>query len=70
MNEIVNKFLLTGDKNDLIQPEFTYSTSGPFTQNKRRMQNFKETGYSIYSYENDLYKVCFQYHMAYVDFRF
>ena len=38
MNEIVNKFLLAGDKfmpeMHLKQPEFTYSASGPFTKNK------------------------------------
>ena len=38
MNEIVNKFLLAGDKfmpeMHLRQPRFTYSTCGPFTKNK------------------------------------
>ena len=38
INEIVNKFLLAGDKFwpeiHLKQPGFTYSASGPFTQNK------------------------------------
>ena len=38
MNEIVNKFLLAGDKfmpeMYLKQPEFTYSACGPFTKNK------------------------------------
>ena len=49
MNEIVNKFLLAGDK---YMPEmylrklaFTYSAYGPFTINKERMQAFKETIY-------------------------
>ena len=36
MNEITNKFLLTGDKFMpvlyLRKPVFTYSTSGPFTK--------------------------------------
>ena len=38
MNEIVNKFLLAGDKfmpeMHLKQPGFTYSACGPFTKNK------------------------------------
>ena len=38
MNEIVNKFLLVGDKFmleiHLKQPGFTYSACGPFTKNK------------------------------------
>ena len=37
-NEIVNKFLLAGDKfmpeMHLKQPSFTYSDCGPFTRNK------------------------------------
>ena len=41
MNEIVNKFLLVGDKfmpkMDLRQPGFTYSVFGLFTKNKERM---------------------------------
>ena len=38
MNEIVNKFLLAGDKfmreKHLKQPRFTYGASGPFTKRK------------------------------------
>ena len=38
MNEIVNKFLLAGDKfmpeMHLKQPGFTYSACGPFAKNK------------------------------------
>ena len=38
MNEIVNKFLLAGNKfmleKHLTQPRFTYSACGPFTKNK------------------------------------
>ena len=48
MNEIVNKFLLAGDKfmpeMHLKQPGFTYSSSGPFSKNIQRIQKFKETG--------------------------
>ena len=47
INEIVNKFLLAGDKfmpeMHLKQPGFTYSACGPFTKNKERIQKFKET---------------------------
>ena len=48
MNKIINKFLLAGDKfmpeMHLWQPGITYSACGPFTKNKERIQNFKETG--------------------------
>ena len=41
MNEIVNKFLLVGDKFMpemlLRKPRFTYSACGPFTKNKERI---------------------------------
>ena len=44
MNEIVNKFLLRGDKfipeMHLKQSGFTYSACRPFTQNKERIQKF------------------------------
>ena len=69
MNEIVNKFLLVGDKFmpaiDLGQPSFTYSACGPFTKNKERTQKFKGTGDSKYVYQNELDKACFQHDMAY-----
>ena len=72
MNEIVNKFLLEGDKcmpkMHLRQPGFTYSACGPFTKNKERIQKFKETGDSRYIYQNELDKACFQHDMAYGDF--
>ena len=72
MNEIVNKFLLAGDKfmpeMHLKQPGFTYSACGPFTKNKERIQKFKETGDTSYIYKNELEKACFQHVMAYGDF--
>ena len=56
MNEIVNKFLLAGDKcmseMYLKQPGFTYSSCGPFTKNKERIQEFKETEDRSYIYKN------------------
>ena len=46
MNEIVNKFLLAGDKfmpeMHLKQPGFTYSACGPFTKNKERIKKLKK----------------------------
>ena len=52
MNEIVNKFLLAGNKfmpkMHLKQFRFTYSPCGPFTKNKERIQKFKETGMIIH----------------------
>ena len=73
MNETVNKFLLVGDKlipeMHLKQLEFTYSAYGPFTANKERIQNFKETRDTKYIYKNELDKACFQHDMAYGDFK-
>ena len=73
MNEIVNKFLLAGDKYMpemyLKQPGFTYSTCIPFTKNKERIQKFKEIGDTNYIYKNKLDKTCFQHDMAYGDFK-
>ena len=73
MNDIINKFLLAGDKfmpeMYLRQRRFTYSACGPFTKNKERMQKFKLTGDSRYIYKNELDKACFQHDMAYGDFK-
>ena len=56
MNEIVNKFLLAGDKfmpeMHLKQPGFTYSACGPFTKDKERIQKF--ILYTNYIYKNEL----------------
>ena len=73
MNDIINKFLLVGDKfmpeMHLRQPGFTYSACGPFTKHKEKIQKFKQTGDSRYIYKNELDKVCFQHGMAYGDFK-
>ena len=73
MNEVVNKFLLAGDKfmseMHLRQPGFTYSACGSFTKNKERIQKFKETGDTSYIYKNELDKAYFQHDMAYGDFK-
>ena len=69
MNEIVNKFLLVGDKCmteiHLKQPGFTYSACGPFTKNKERIEKFMQTGNTDFIYKNELDKACFQHDMAY-----
>ena len=73
MNEIVNKFLLAGDKfmpeMHLRQPQFVYSACGPFTKNKERIKKFKETGHRSYIYKIELDKACFQHEMASGDFK-
>ena len=62
MNEIVNKFLLVGDKYmpemHLKQPCFTYSACGPFTK-KERIEKLMQTGNTNFIYKNELDKACF-----------
>ena len=57
MNEIVNKFLLVGDKfmpeMYLKQPGFTYSTCAPFTRNKERIEKFMQKGNTDFIYRNE-----------------
>ena len=69
MNDIINRFLLVGDKliseMHLRQPEFTYSASGPFTKNKERIKKFMQSGNADFIYKNELDKPCFQHDMAY-----
>ena len=69
MNEIVSTLLMPGDKfmadMHLKQPGFTYSACAPFTKNKERIQEFKETGNTSYIYKNKLDKACFQHDIAY-----
>ena len=69
MNEIVNKFLLVGDKfipeMHLKQPGFTYSACDPFTRNKRRTEKFMQAGNTDFIYRNELDKACFQHNMGY-----
>ena len=44
MNEIINKFLLVGDRlmpdMHLKQPGFTYSACGPFPKKRERIEKF------------------------------
>ena len=69
MNEIVNKFLLVGDKfmpeMHLKQPGFTYSACGPFTKNKERIEKLMQIGNTDCIYRNELDKGCVQHDMAY-----
>ena len=71
MNEIVNKFLLAGDKfmpeMHLRQPRLTYSACGTFTKHKERTQKFMQTGDTNYIYRNKFDKACFAHDAAYSD---
>ena len=71
MNNLINKFLLAGDKLmpeiHLRQHQFTYSACGPFTGHEERIQKFKETGDTNCLYKNELDKACFVHDAAYSD---
>ena len=74
MNNIVNKFLLTGDKFmpelHLMQPGIgKYAACGPFTKSKDRIAKFLETGNLDHIYKNTLDEACFQHDMAYGDYK-
>ena len=55
MNEIINKFLLVGNKfmpeMHLRQLRFVYSACGPFTRHKERIKEFKRKVILIYCIE-------------------
>ena len=69
MNELVNKFLLVGDKfmteMHLKQPGFTYIACGLFTKNKERIEKFMQTRNTDFINKNELDQACFQHDMAY-----
>ena len=71
MNNVINKFLLVGDKfmpeMHLKQSQFVYSACGPFARHKERIKEFKRTGDTRYIYRNELDKACFQHDPAYAD---
>ena len=71
MSNIINKFLLPGDKFmpelHLKQPGFTNSACGPFIKHRERIQKIKATGNLKYLYRNELDKVCFAHDAAYSD---
>ena len=69
MNEIVNRFLLTGDQFmpevHLKQPRFTNSACRPFTENKE----YKTLKKQDWCSRNKLDKACFQHDIAYGAFK-
>ena len=71
MNNVINTFLLAGDKYmpemHLRQPRFVYSACGPFTRHKERIKEFKRTGDMRHIYRNEFDKACFQHDSAYAD---
>ena len=71
MNNVINKFLLAGDKfmpeMHLRQSQFVYIACGPFTRHKERIKEFKRTGDTPYIYRNELDKTYFQDDSAYAD---
>ena len=71
MNNIINKFLLAGDKfmpgMHLRQLQFVYSACGPFTRHEERTKKFEQTGDTHYIYRNGIDKACFQHDSAYAD---
>ena len=73
MNNIINKFLLAGDKfmleMHLRQPQFVYSACGPFTRHKERIKEFKRTGDTHLLYRNELDKACFKHDAAYAKYK-
>ena len=71
MNNVINKFLLAGDKfmpeMHLRELRFVYSACGPFTRHKERIKEFKRTSDTRYIHRNELDKACFQHDSAYAD---
>ena len=69
MNKIINKLLLTSSKftpeSHLKHPGLTYSTCGPFSKHRERIQKFKEIGNLKHLHRNKL--ACFVHNAAYSD---
>ena len=63
MNNVINKFLLAGDKfmpeMHLRQRQFVYSACEPFTRHKERIKKFKQTDDMRYIYKMNLIKLVF-----------
>ena len=53
----------------LRRPGLTYSAGGPFTENKERINKFKETRDSRYIYQSEFDKACLQHDKTYADFK-
>ena len=73
MNEIINKFLLAGDKfmpeMTLKQPRFKYSACGSFTKNKGRINNLNKQEIQDMFIKTKQIKLSFQHDVAYGDFK-
>ena len=71
LNEIIDKFLLAGDKFlpelYLKQPGFIYSASRPFTKHRERISKFRIIVNLKHSYRTELPKACFSHDTAYSD---
>ena len=69
VNNIINKFLLAGDKfmpeMHLSQPQFVYSACGPFTRHKERIKELKCTDDTRLLYRNELDQACLKHNAAY-----
>ena len=65
MSEIVNNFLLAGDKfmpeMHLKQPGFNYSACGPFTKNKEKIQKLKKQEIQAMFTKMNLIRLVFKY---------
>ena len=69
-NDIINKFLLVGDK---FMPELhlwdpkvkKYSACGPFTKHTQRINQFMKDERLSHLYKNQMDKACFQHDAAY-----
>ena len=63
MNNVINKFLLAGDKfipeMHLRQPQFVYSACGPFTRHKERIKNLNKQVIRVIFIEINLIKLVF-----------
>ena len=63
INEIVNKFLLVGEKFmpeiHLKQPGFTYSAYGPFTENKKELRSLGRQEIQILFIKMNLIRLLF-----------
>ena len=63
MNNIINKFLLAGDKfmpeMHLREPQFIYSACGPFTRHKERIKNLYKQVIHVIFIEMILIKLVF-----------
>ena len=74
MNEIVNNFLLAGDKcmseMHLRQPGFTYSVCGRFTKKTTEYKILNKQEIHDTFIKKELIKACFQHGMAYGDFKY